>query len=248
MIYLLAPAFNESQNLRHLLNTVSKTVKKKYHLVIVDDGSTDKTMQVLQKLSKKYPLIPIGYKNNQGPGYAFDYGFKYLTKKIKKGDLVITIESDNTSDLSKLGEMTKLANRYDVIIGTPFSEHGSFEGVSFYRRIISQLNHQLLKIIFRIKGVDSYSNFYRLYTAEIIKKARNYYGASLITENGFPAVTEILIKLNKIGAKMTSIPVKIDWTKRQGKSKLKITKYVKRQIVLILKFWVLSRFYLAPQK
>lgn len=248
MIYLLAPAFNEAQNLPSLLKSVKTVVKKNYRLIIVSDGSTDNTMEVLRKLAKDYPVIPIGYQKNQGPGYAFHYGFKYLMKKLRKDDVIITIESDNTSQLSKLNEMILLSKSCDVVVGSPFSEEGSFKGVSFHRRFLSRLNHSLLKILFRIQGADSYSNFFRLYRANIIKKAGNYYGSSLITESGFSSVTEILIKLNKIGAKITSVPVKIDWSKRQGKSKLKILRYVKRQIMLVIKFWILSKFYLAPHK
>ena len=66
MIYFLAPAYNEEENLPELAQSINRSVKKGYKLIIVNDGSTDKTFETAQKLKSKYPIIPLGYKKNQG--------------------------------------------------------------------------------------------------------------------------------------------------------------------------------------
>lgn len=245
MIYFLAPAYNEEENLPILAKAIHASVKKNYNLIIVDDGSTDRTSQIAKKLARNFPIISLGYEKNQGPGYAFKFGIDYFLKKAAKSDdVLITIEADNTSDLSAIGKMINLTKRYDVIVASPFEKGSKFIGVSAKRKTLSRGYQMFLSIIFGIKGASSYGNFFRAYRADILKKAKTHFGKGLISEDGFSSAAELLIKMDRIGAKITSIPVKIDWTKRQGKSKMKIFKYIKRQFIFVLKFKLLSNYFL----
>lgn len=244
MIYFLAPAYNEQENLIELADSISKSTKD-YKLIIVNDGSTDKTFQTAEKLKTKYPIITLGYQKNKGPGYAFKFGIDYFLKKTaKSNDVLITIEADNTSDLSAIEKMIDLTKRYDVIVASPFEKGSKFIGVTAKRKILSRGYQMFLSIIFGIKGASSYGNFFRAYRADILKKAKAHFGKELISEDGFSSAAELLIKMDRIGAKITSIPVRIDWTKRQGKSKMKIFEYIKRQFIFVLKFKLLSNYFL----
>ena len=244
MIYLLAPAFNEADNLPSLADSVKKILDSGYRMIIVNDGSTDNTFEVATKLSRKYPIIPLGYQNNKGPGYAFNYGISHFLIISKKKDFLVTIEADNSSDLSVLKKMKDLVKTYDVIVASPFEKGGRYVGVPFFRQIFSHGYQILLSAIFRIKGASSYGNFFRAYSRESLSKAQKVYGNNLITENGFSCSAELLIKLDKVGAKISSIPALIDWTRKRGKSKMKIAKYIRRQFIFIIKFWLLSGIYL----
>jgi len=248
MIYLLAPAYNEVDNIPILISNIHRILKRPYQLIIVNDGSTDESKQLASELSKKYPIKMIGYNNNRGPGYAFKFGFNHVLKTAKIGDVLITLESDNSSDLSKIEKIVHLLKNYDVVISAPLKSENGLVNVSVNRKFLTKLNHLILSIFFPISGVDSYSNFFRGYSISILKKLKDTYGESYITEDGFSAITEILIKLNKIGARFTSIPAKIDWTQRRGQSKMKITRYMKRQAILLFKYWLLSGIYLKGIK
>lgn len=248
MIYLLAPAFNEGENLTYLAKSVQKTLKSGYQLIIVNDGSQDNTFEVAQKLSRKYSIIPLGYQTNRGPGYAFNFGIKHFLKISNNSDILVTLEADNSSDLSVLFKMKALLKKYDAIVASPFGKHGKFIGVSLPRQILSHGYQIFLSSIFRIKGANSYGNFFRGYNREILSRAQKLYGKDLITEHGFSCSAELLIKLNSIGAKITSIQSSIDWTRKKGKSKMKISKYIRRQFFFILKFWLLGPFYLKRYK
>ncbi|MDP2649748.1 MAG: glycosyltransferase family 2 protein [bacterium] len=247
MIFLLAPAFNESENLEYLVRTVYKKVPFKYRLIIVNDGSTDNTLEVAQKISAKYNLKIIGYKKNQGPGYAFKYGFDYILKLAKDADLIVTIESDNSSDLNSLKEMIAKSRNHDVVVASPIMIKNGLVGIKAHRKFLTYANHYITHFFFHIKGINSYGNFFRVYKPSIIRKQKKVYGSNYITEHGFTVATEILIKLDKIGATFTSVPSKVDWSNRVGQSKMIIFKYIRSQILFIMKYWLLSAYFLKTK-
>ncbi len=233
MIYILVPSYNDSQNFQSLFKDIADTLKNiRYKIIIVDDGSLDKTVQVIKKLSKKYPLTRIGYRENKGPGYAFQVGFGYLIPKLKQTDIVVTMEADNSCDLSILKKMLSECNKYDIILSSPFAKGGKFLGIDKKRKVLGEAANFIDKIVFRIKGINTYSSFYRAYRADILKKAQKSYKSSLIIENGFSAVVELLIKLSKLNATFFEIPATLDWRKRKGKSKMKVGKTTVRHLVI----------------
>lgn len=237
MIYLLIPAFNESANIPSLLENISRSLKKKYSVIFVNDGSSDKTVETVKKQSKKYPVKIIGYKINKGPGSAFRYGFNYLIPKLKVTDLVITMESDNTCDFSILDKMIKKADKFDVVLSSPFALGGKFVNVSVNRRLLTTVANNIDGVVFRLKNVKTYSSFFRVYKATILMKAKKAYGDKLITEDNFPAVVELLIKLNKVHSRVTEVPSILNWSNRKGKSKLKIKKNMLKRFSIYINYF-----------
>ena len=233
MIYVLIPSFNDCENFAELFKNISKALKgQRYKVIIVNDGSTDKTKQVIKKLAKIYRVTMIGYDKNRGPGYAFKFGFNYLIPRLKTDDLIITMEADNTADYSILKRMIQESNKFDVILASPYSGTGTFLGINLQRKILGRVASILDRFIFRLKNIKTYSSFYRIYRAVTLKKAKKVYGDKFITENGFAAVIEFLIKLSKIGATFSEIPAIVDWRNREGKSKMRITKTIIRHLGL----------------
>jgi len=224
MIYVLIPSYNEAKNLPKLVTNISKFLKKEIKIIIVDDGSTDKTVQIIKKIARKYPVKRIGYKHNIGAGNAFKYGFNYLIPKLKNNDLVLTMEADNTTDYQALNKMIDFSERNDLVLASPHAKDGMFIGVSYFRIVLSKISSFCDSLIFSIKGVKTYSSFYRVYTAQILKKLHKVHGSDFITQNGFSAGVEILVKADRIGAKIVEIPATVDWRKRIGRSKMNIFK------------------------
>lgn len=237
MIYILIPTYNDSENFDTLFKNIKKSLPNlQYKIIIVNDGSTDNTGQVLKKLSKKHTVFPIGYKKNQGPGFAFKYGFNYLIPRLKNQDVVITMESDNTADFSVIKKMLKKTIKFDVVLASPLRKGGNLIGMDFSRIFLSYVAGFLDILVFRIIGVRTYSSFFRIYKASILQKLKNTYNDKFITENGFTCVLEILIKLSKLNARITEVSATIDWTNRKGKSKMKIVKTIERHLQVYKNF------------
>lgn len=238
MIYFLIPAYNEAVNLPGLSINLSKYVKQQKLIIIIDDGSTDNTREVITKLSKTYPVKRIGYKKNQGAGYAFKFGFKKFIPNLKSDDLVITMEADNTSDYSKLEKMIQLAKIHEIVLASPHKVGGAFKSVSLMRTVLSKISSQIDSMVFGINNVKTYTSFYRVYNARLLKQLNAAYGNRLVTNNGFNSVIEILLKANRLGADIVEIPAEVDWEKRLGKSKMNILKNAKGHLSLYRDYYL----------
>ncbi len=237
MIYILAPAYNEAPNFELLAKSITRFVKEKMKIIIVDDGSTDETAKVIDGLSKKYSITRIGYKNNKGAGYAFKFGLEYLLPKTLKEDLIITMESDNTGDYKILPKIINLSRQNKIIITSPHIKGGAFMGVGTFRIKLSQFAAYLDSIIFGIKNVRTYSSFYRVYPAPFLIQVKKKYGTQFITHKGFSAMVELLIKLDKIGAQIVEVPAVVDWRKRKGQSKMNIKRNTFNHFQLYMDFF-----------
>ena len=115
---LFLPAYNEEANIAETIekcDAVMKTVAEKYEILVVEDGSKDKTAKVVEGLLKKYPnLRMIQHKPNRGYGGALKTGF-YETKY----DPVVFIDSDGQFDFSEVTKLIDMKEKTgaDMVIG-----------------------------------------------------------------------------------------------------------------------------------
>lgn len=107
-ILILIPSYNEEKNIVRLLQKINK----KYHTLVVDDGSTDKTFEKVKKLCEHY------LKNSKNMGYqkTIENGIKFAMKR--KYDGVITFDADEQFRVADLKKFYKnLEKGFDVVIG-----------------------------------------------------------------------------------------------------------------------------------
>ena len=174
MLYFLLPAFNEENNISLVVNNIDRQMKslnQRYRIVIVDDGSQDKTREVVSKLKNDFPIELLPHQTNYGVDQAFKTGFDFILPKAKPQDLVVSMEADNTSDLSILPAMLgKVGGETSVVLASCYAREGKVVQISHYRKLLSAGANFLLKLFFPIKRVNTYSSFYRVYRAETLQK------------------------------------------------------------------------------
>ena len=225
MIYFLIPFYNEELNLENLYNNLLiKTKSIDYCIVFSNDGSTDRSVEIIKSRFQKTNYIIIDNKLNQGPGYAFNEGFKWILSHSKNtNDKIVTIEADSTSDLNILSDMLNISSLgYDLVLASVYSQGGGFEKTSFFRKIISASANLIFRFIFDIK-VQTLSSFYRVYNISLVRRINDKYG-NIISQNGFICMLEILFRAIKVNAKILEVPMTLKSDNRNGKSKLKIFK------------------------
>jgi dolichol-phosphate mannosyltransferase len=223
MAIFVVPAFNEEANVPRLLADLESRPElwRGGWVILVDDGSSDDTVEVARAYEGDLPVEVLPLGRNMGPGRAFDRGFRRALAFAPADALIVTLESDTTSDLDAVGEMLATAKSgADVVLG---SHHGTGQlvNVSPHRRFLSKAAAYAIR---RTSGLDArtVSSFFRVYRAGALHQAYARYGDDFIRESGFACKAEILMKLDRMGAKIAEVPVSLDWSKREGESKMRV--------------------------
>ena len=229
-LYTIIPIYNEENNINQLIQSITNFVNhyNKYECVfiIVNDGSTDQTVEVLQTNDDKLPHVLLNHEKNNGPGYAFGSGFEYIADIIKPEDYVITMEGDNTSRFNIIEIMLSRSIRegLDLILASPYAYGGNLGDTNIFRSILSHFANGFVKITLGIHGIHTMSSFFRVYKGSLIKKLQKRYGKRILERSGFESMMELLMKIIALDATISEVPLKLNTANRPGKSKMKIIK------------------------
>ncbi len=224
MIWAFIPAFNEETALLTLLEKIKKGLEgHDYQIVVVDDGSFDKTPLLLEAAAKKYPLKVITHPINRGLGETERDGFEYIAAHSSRSDVIVRVEGDNTHEpIYILKLINRLEEGFDVVNTSRFQPGGGQMGLDFYRSFISRCANYFMQIMFNIKGVRDYSCGFRAYRAGVIQDAIAIFGNNFIQLKGvgFTSTLEILVKLKIMGCSFSEVPFVLRYDQKQGKSKM----------------------------
>jgi dolichol-phosphate mannosyltransferase len=236
MLIIIIPAYNEDKNIASLLENISALGSSldEYRIIVIDDGSRDNTVEIAHSFEKKIPITIISHQTNLGVGAVFRTGFEAALKIADSSDVLVTMEADNTSDLAILPEMLKkLRAHSDVVLASCYARGGKIEGTNLWRKVLSWGANLLLVLAFPIPGVKTYSSFYRAYNAGFLRKALNSYEGKLIEQPGFVCMVEVLVKLNRINARIAEVPMILRINMRKDASKMRVWHTVHEYISFI---------------
>ena len=240
MIYLILPAYNEEKNLIKVFKKInSLRIVKKLSVILVDDCSTDNTL-LLRTKKNKFKLKYIKHKINKGLSSSLETGFKKINSKLKKGDLIITMDSDNTHPIQIIPKMISLMKKKesDLIIASRFMKSSKVNGLSFFRTTLSLLAKIIFHLFFPFKGLKEYTCNYRIYQSSLIKKLMKE--KNFFKNEDFNIAVKILLFLIKVNKdiRISEYPLILNYHYKEGQSKMKVTK----NIFLTLKVIFLKKF------
>ncbi len=246
-VFFIFPVFNEEENiltvLKDLESLSSKSLKLSSEIIFlfVNDGSTDKTRDLLNTSQEKRIKV-INHKINLGPGAAFSTAFEYLLELgLSPEDYIFTLEGDATSDPIALDRLVQRTTEGDdLILASPYLYGGNFESVNTYRLLISHMATAMVKIFLGLRGLNTLSCFFRLYRGSALLALNMKYPEGIVTSKGFECAVEILFKSVQCKLRISEVPFKVDWKRRKGRSKMKI---VKTTISYLLLIWQYNIFF-----
>jgi len=163
------PLFNEEENIPLLYEELSEVLsngEEEYEIIFIDDGSRDKSLQLLKELQEKdRHVLIVSFRKNFGQTAAMAAGFDYA-----RGDVIITMDADlqnDPHDIPKLLEQIYAGN--DVVTGWRFDRKDAF----INRRLPSIIAN---KIISKTTGVNlhDYGCTLKAFKKEVIKNVRLY--------------------------------------------------------------------------
>lgn len=223
MYYFLVPAYNEEANIPLLAkNLIDFKCTEDKTFVFVDDCSSDNTVETLKTHFAGQNLKVIPKLINGGPGDSFNIGFKWILKNSKSdSDKIITLEADNTSDIGILSNMLTISDLgFDLVLASVYAQGGGFVNTSLFRKILSITANFFIRNILDIK-ILTMSSFYRVYSISVLKNIQAKFN-TIIEEDGFISMVEVLYKAVKVDATMIEVPMELNSKNREGKSKMKI--------------------------
>jgi len=195
-VSVFLPAYNEEKNILNTILKVEETIKKyseKYEILVIDDGSEDRTKEVTKTLCLTNENIRlITHEENKGYGMALRSGFKNC-----KYEWITFMDSDGQFDFSEFPNFisTQKETNADLVVGYYLKRK-----VPFYRKINSKLWQFLIRILLGLKVRDIDCGF-KLIRKKVIDSM------ILKSERGAFISTEFLVKAKEQGFKIVEIPV-----------------------------------------
>jgi len=214
-ISVVIPCYNEEEGIPYLaekINAALPELLKKYavELIFVDDGSTDKTNQLLyQHFGKMLSVKIVTHEKNRNLGAALRTGFAHAS-----GDYVAALDSDCTYDPALLLPLLNLMDkRTDIITVSPYHPQGKVSNVPRYRIFLSKGASFLYRVLLDW-NLYTYTAMVRVYKKKVIQDVS-------FERNNFLGVTELLVKAMLKGYKVKELPAELN-VRKFGMSKMKV--------------------------
>lgn len=238
-IWVVLPAFNEGQNLSGLLERIDEAMFEDgtaYEIIVVDDGSRDNTPQVIEKYSPILPIHFLRHEVNKGLGATIRDGLKYATEVCSDDDIVVAMDADNSHTPHLIRSMVRgIREGNDVVIASRYQYGAYVRGVPFYRILLSLGARWVSTLLFPIHGVRDYTCGFRAYRGAVLKDAFDRYGEEFVSNNGFEAMLDILLKLRQMDAIITEVPLILRYDQKKGNSKMRVFRTIRRSVSLLLR-------------
>lgn len=202
-----------------------------HEIIVVDDGSSDKTWEILMQLGRNLPeLRPIQNRSQHGFGRAVARGVDEM-----RGDgmvIMMADESDDCRDVVRYWQ--KLNEGYECVFGSRFTKGGGVIDYPRVKLILNRMANLFLRILFNIRLNDT-TNAFKAYRKTVIEGCR-----PLISPH-FNLTVELPLKAIVRGYSWTVVP--ITWrNRRTGKAKLAIKEMGSRYLFICLYVWLEKYF------
>ena len=239
-VYLVLPAYNEQASLPALLERAKSALGSRrdleYRVVVVNDGSTDRTLEVAQSHAGRMPLTIVDHGRNRGLGEAIKSGLAKAVELARPGDVIVTMDADNTHPPDLIPPMMrKIRDGYDLVVASRYVDGAEQVGLRPHRKVLSRGAGLLMKTLFPIPGVRDYSCGFRAYSAAILSRAVAAYGNAFVEEQGFSCFVDILLKLRRLNVRACEVPLDLRYDFKEGASKMRIGRTIRRYIRLMAK-------------
>jgi dolichol-phosphate mannosyltransferase len=239
--FIVLPCFNEENNVKPVIHSIDRALKPttSYKIIAVNDGSRDRTGQVLKDLSSDYPIEILEHEINQGLGAALRTGLVAAAEEVSEDDFVVTMDSDNTHDPKHVLDMLIAAQGADVVVGSRYVKGGRQLNVPAHRVILSWVINVLVKTVLQLPSRDNTSGL-RCFRACLLKKLYCTFRTGMIESRGFVASLELLLKAVRSGGSVVEVPIVLDYGKKGGASKMHLLSTVSAYLMLLLKYGPLN--------
>jgi glycosyltransferase involved in cell wall biosynthesis len=210
LVSIIIPVYNEKISIKKILLRINSNKKINKEVIIVDDYSTDGTVDILKKNKKLYSKI-IFLNNNYGKGYALRKGFA-----IANGDIILIQDADleyDPKDYNKLISPIINSNK-KVVYGSRVLPGGLRSRPKTIDTIIRIMANHFLTFLSNLlnrQNLTDAHTCYKVFKSDLLKKIK-------LKENGFNFCPEFTAKISQLGIKILEVPISYNGrTHQEGK-------------------------------
>jgi len=221
-ISIVVPCYNEQAilpiNLTTIINYMdSKSHKYRWEIIIINDGSKDKTGKIADEFAiQRHEIKVIHHPVNLNLGHALQTGFRH-----SKGDIIVVLDVDLSYSVEYVEVMVDklLEDVADIVIASPYMKGGKVTAVPFSRRVLSRWVNRFM----RMAAQDKYHTF----TGMVRAYRRTFIRTLNLKTKDYEVNPEIMYKAMILRARIIEIPAHLDWTEQnkflgQRKSSLRV--------------------------
>ena len=202
-----------------------------HEIVVVDDGSSDATWDILCTMTETIPtLTPLRKSEPHGFGHAIVHGIENCS-----GDAVCIMMADESDDCRDVVRYWHILNHgYDAVFGSRFVKGGGVIDYPWLKLLLNRLANQFLRRLFNVQ-VNDFTNAFKAYRMSALR------GCSPLLAHHFNLTVELPLKIIVRGYTWQVIP--ITWkNRRHGESKLKIKEMGSRYLFIAIYCWLEKSF------
>ncbi len=196
--YVVLPAYNEATRIKPVLEDIAR---KGYNMVIVNDGSSDNTLEVIKQAKKEFPdkIHIFSLMINRGVGIATQTGFEAVLKFNPK--YIVSMDSDGQHSADDLDEVIKplVTGKAEAVIGVR-----PFEDMPKTRSFANSIMNLLTKIFYNVDVSDSQTGF-RAITVDALNKIS-------INATGYLISSEFIREVNDNDIPFAEVPIQTIYT------------------------------------
>jgi len=232
---IIVPTYNELVSAPLLVRRIFKYLPES-NILVVDDGSPDKTADAVRELQQEFPTLHLlERKRKLGLGSAYRLGFAW---GLERGyEELIEMDADlshRVRDLKKMIDEKELQPNTDLVIGSRWIPGGKTENWSKSRELLSRAANLYVRAMVGLGVKDSTAGF-RIYSASMLKRLN----MESIKSEGYSFQIEMTRAVHKLDGKIIEVPITFR-ERENGVSKM--SKKIVREAMFLVTIWGLKRF------
>ena len=232
---IIVPTYNELTNAPLLIRRIFKQIPNS-DVLVVDDGSPDKTADAIRELQQEFPTLHLlEQKTKLGLGSAYRLGFAW---GLERGyEELIEMDADlshRVRDLKTMIDEKELQPNTDLVIGSRWIPGGRTENWSKSRELLSRAANLYVRAMVGLGVRDSTAGF-RIYSASMLKRLN----MESIKSEGYSFQIEMTRAVHKLGGKIIEVPITFR-ERENGVSKM--SKKIVGEAMILVTLWGLKRF------
>ncbi len=232
-VSIILPTLDESGTIKELVESLEENINRlQMQIIIIDDGSTDGTIEIVYELMKKHGNIVLLERDRKlGFGTAIREGLRTALELEPATDFMVTMDADLSHDPRDFLSLVDSCDRDTLVVGSRYIEGGENHGWSLYRKMVSKGANLMARVLTDMPVRDCTSG-YRCYGADLVRAI-----LPALESVGFDIQIEALYEAAQNGFEIIEVPISFR-DRTSGESNLKpeqIGEFVKRVFTIARK-------------